>query len=201
MSQAADVSRETLDKLSRYAEILKKWNPSINLVAKSTIEDLWSRHILDSLQVMEHIPSNTAHLVDLGSGGGFPGLVIALAAHEGGNPAKVTMIESDQRKSVFLRTVLRETSVAASVITERIEAVAPQGANVLTARALADLNTLLGFAERHMASDGVALFLKGRNWRKELVEAQKFWQFEWSEIQSKTSDEAILLKVQGVKRV
>ncbi|MCV2892594.1 16S rRNA (guanine(527)-N(7))-methyltransferase RsmG [Lentibacter sp. XHP0401] len=201
MSGAVNVSRETLERLEVYSETLKKWNPRINLVAKSTIDDLWNRHIVDSLQVLSHIPEQTHHLVDLGSGGGFPGLVIAIAATESGNPSKVTMIESDQRKSAFLRTVLRETATTAEIMTQRIEETPSQNAQVITARALADLSTLLGFAELHLAPDGKAIFLKGKNWRSELATAQEAWQFDWNEIQSETSDEAVLLEIKGIKRV
>lgn len=201
MSQLDAVSRETLAKLEIYAQTLKKWNPRINLVAKSTLADLWERHIVDSLQIMAHIPDGTHHIVDIGSGGGFPGLVLAIATSETDAETKVTMIESDQRKSVFLRTVLRETGVAAEVLTDRIERAPPQNADLITARALADLTSLLGFAERHLKPDGVAIFLKGKNWRSELEIAQENWHFEWKEVTSQTSVEAVLLVIKGIHRV
>lgn len=201
MSQLDAVSRETLAKLEIYAQTLKKWNPRINLVAKSTLADLWERHIVDSLQIMAHIPDGTHHIVDIGSGGGFPGLVLAIATSETDTETKVTMIESDQRKSVFLRTVLRETGVAAEVLTDRIEGAPPQNADLITARALADLTSLLGFAERHLKPEGVAIFLKGKNWRSELEIAQENWHFEWKEVTSQTSVEAVLLVIKGIHRV
>ncbi|WP_439111677.1 16S rRNA (guanine(527)-N(7))-methyltransferase RsmG [Lentibacter sp.] len=201
MSAALNVSRETLERLEIYAETLKKWNPRINLVAKSTIADLWSRHIQDSLQALALIPASTGHLVDMGSGGGFPGLVLAIAAAEHGYPSKVTMIESDQRKSAFLRTVLRETGVSGTVLTERIEVAEPQSADVVTARALADLALLLDYANIHLAPEGKAVFLKGRNWRSELAKAQESWHFEFNELQSETSEDAVLLEIKGLTRV
>lgn len=200
MTGKLDVSRETLERLEVYAETLKKWNPRINLVAKSTISDLWSRHIQDSLQTLALVPPSTSHLVDMGSGGGFPGLVIAIAAAELGYPANVTMIESDQRKSAFLRTVLRETGVSGVVLTERIEAATPQKADIVTARALADLALLLNYANIHLNPAGKAIFLKGRNWRSELAKAQESWHFEFNELQSKTSEDAVLLEIKGLTR-
>jgi len=142
-----NVSRETSDKLEHYEATLRRWNPKINLVAKSTLDDLKKRHFEDSAQVLKRIPEETTRLVDLGSGGGFPGLVIAILASELGYPAETVLIESDQRKSAFLRTVLRETGTKATVLTERIEQAPPQVADILTARALTDLAGLLGYCE------------------------------------------------------
>ncbi len=197
----SDVSRETMQRLETYAATLLKWNPKINLVSKSTIEDLWERHFEDSLQLVSHIKPDTRYLVDMGSGGGFPGLVISLVAEDTGTPARTTLIESDQRKSAFLRTVLRETSSKANILTGRIEEAPPQNADVVTARALADLSKLLSFADRHLAPNGTALFLKGKNWRKEIVEAEETWQFRWNAVESKTNPDAVLLEIGDIKRV
>lgn len=196
-----NVSRETLGKLKHYEATLRKWNPKINLVAKSTIADLQTRHFEDSSQVFQQIPERSRKLVDLGSGGGFPGLVIAILASEREYTSEIVLIESDQRKSAFLRTVLRETETKASVITDRIEHAPPQAADVITARALADLTGLLGHCERHLDPKGRALFLKGRNWRSEVEEARKQWNFELNTIQSLTEPDAVLLEIEGVERV
>jgi 16S rRNA (guanine527-N7)-methyltransferase len=196
-----DVSRETLDKLIRYAELLEKWNPAINLVSKSTLATLWSRHMLDSAQVFDLMPQGARHWADLGSGGGFPGLVVAIVAQEKAPDLRVTLVESDRRKATFLSTVLRETGVTAAVLAERIEAVPPLGADVLSARALAALPQLLAFAEMHLAKDGVALFPKGSAWKPELSDARKIWSFALEEQPSVTDPEAVILKIQGVSRV
>ena len=201
MSAMSNVSRETQLRLERYAETLRKWNPKINLVSKSTLDDLWERHFEDSLQLVSHIKPDTGHLVDMGSGGGFPGLVVGLVAAETGNPSRTTLIESDQRKSAFLRTVLRETESKATILTERIEEAPPQNAEVLTARALADLSKLLSFSERHLAANGTALFLKGKNWREEIKTAQETWHFQWNAVESKTNPEAVLLEIGEISRV
>ena len=196
-----NVSRETFQRLEIFAKLLIKWNPRINLVAKSTINTLWERHIRDSLQLLQAIDGPVPLWADLGSGGGFPGLVIAIVAAETGNPTAVTLVESDQRKVTFLRTVLRETGVSANVIAERLEAVAPLRADILSARAVADLSTLLGFAERHLAPGGTCLFQKGKNWKSEVQSARASWQFSYDAIQSKTESEAVVLKIKELSRV
>ena len=201
IKNALNVSRETLTRLETLADLLVKWNPRINLVSKSTIDDLWTRHILDSVQVLRCAPSKVDHWVDIGSGGGFPGLAIALSVGEPEAPKKVTLIESDQRKCAFLRTVLRETDVLATVITDRIEKAAFQDADVLSARALADLSLLFDFTERHLRTTGTAVFPKGARWEKELRSAQKSWSFDCEVVKSITDPEAVILKIGELKRV
>ncbi|MGX9352445.1 16S rRNA (guanine(527)-N(7))-methyltransferase RsmG [Shimia sp. W99] len=196
-----NVSRETSERLKTLAALLEKWNPRINLVSKSTLADLWTRHILDSAQIFNLALQSKDHWVDIGSGGGFPGLVVALMSAEDNAPQTVTMIESDLRKCTFLRTVLRETGVKAKVITERIEKADPQGADILSARALADLTTLFSFAERHLSTGGTALFPKGANWEKEVKVARESWSFDLEVVQSITEPEAVILKVGDLERV
>lgn len=200
-AESLDVSRETFERLEIYAALLEKWNPRINLVAKSTLSDLWERHIRDSLQVFRLLDRPAPHWADLGSGGGFPGLVIAIAAAKTGNPEKITLVESDKRKATFLRSVLRETGVSAQVIAKRIEETQPLAADILSARALADLSTLLGFAERHLSPDGTCLFQKGRNWKSELQLAREAWHFSYKAIPSQTESQAVVLKIEGLSRV
>ena len=196
-----DVSRETLDRLIRYAALLEKWNPAINLVSKSTLASLWSRHMLDSAQIFDFMPEGARHWADLGSGGGFPGLVVAILAAEQAPDLRVTLVESDRRKATFLSTVLRETGVTATVRAERIEDVPPLAADVLSARALAALSQLLGFAEMHLSATGVGLFPKGSAWKSELRDARQEWSFSCQEQPSVTDPEAVILKIQGVSRV
>ncbi|MDQ2090305.1 16S rRNA (guanine(527)-N(7))-methyltransferase RsmG [Marimonas arenosa] len=195
------VSRETFERLETYAALLEKWNRRINLVARSTLADLWERHIRDSLQVFRLLDHPARRWADLGSGGGFPGLVVAILAAETGNPAGTVLVESDQRKATFLRTVLRETGVSAQVIAERIEETSPLSADVVSARALADLATLLGFAGRHLSPGGLCLFPKGRNWKSELQLAREAWHFSYEAIPSQTESQAVVLKIEGLSRV
>lgn len=196
-----DVSRETRQRLETFTALLTKWNGRINLVSKATMPDLWIRHIADSAQLYRLAPHPVDHWADLGSGGGFPGLVIAIQAIETGSPARVTLVESDARKGAFLRTAIRETGAPAAVVTGRIEAIAPLAADVVSARALADLPTLLAFADRHLAPGGAALFPKGASWEKEIAAARKAWNFDPRVDKSETEDGSVILSVTGVARV
>ncbi|QOL82044.1 16S rRNA (guanine(527)-N(7))-methyltransferase RsmG [Pseudooceanicola spongiae] len=195
-----DVSRETFERLETYVDLLVRWNSKINLVSKTTIPQVWERHLTDSAQLFS-LSSTFTSWVDMGSGGGFPGLVIAIYAAEFCSEGHVTLIESDQRKCAFLRTVGRETGVDVTVISERIESVPPQNADVISARALTSLDGLLEFSVRHMDPNGTALFLKGARWNLELEEAKRLWRFRYEAHQSKTDPEAVILEVGGIERV
>ena len=194
------VSRETQERLEIFATLLKKWNRRINLVSQSSLDNLWTRHIRDSAQLVDLAPDSVSRWVDLGSGGGLPGLVVAIVGAERRSPFQCTLIESDTRKSAFLRTVVRETGIDARVITNRIEAAPPQMGDIVSARALADLTTLLAFAERHLNPTGRAIFPKGKNWQKEIETAQSRWQFNYKVAKSKTETGSVILSVTGVSR-
>lgn len=196
-----DVSRETQEKLDHLVALLAKWSPRINLVSRTTLEESWTRHILDSAQVFSVPDVRSGLWADFGSGGGFPGLVVAILAQELAPGLKVTLVESDQRKSVFLRTALRETDVEAQVLSERIEKVPPLQADVISARALADLTVLLSFADRHMSKTGRAVFLKGANWKKELEAARESWKFDCAERKSITNPNAVVLSIGALTHV
>ena len=198
---ALNVSRETIARLEQYDELLRKWNSTINLVSKASIQDLWQRHIIDSAQIFKLAPDKTPHWADFGSGGGFPGLVIAIMAMETGLPAKITLVESDLRKSTFLRSVIRELGLSATVINDRIEKIPSLNADIISARALASLSTLLDFADRHLAPNGKALFMKGENWQQELSDAQRKWRFQHQLVTSTTESGPVIFKIQGITRV
>ncbi|TNJ45529.1 16S rRNA (guanine(527)-N(7))-methyltransferase RsmG [Phaeobacter sp. B1627] len=194
-----DVSRETMEKLDIFVENLRKWNPRINLVSKRSMEDLWTRHVLDSVQVYHAAPS-TDTWMDIGSGGGFPGLICAILAADTAKATHVTLVESDQRKCAFLRAAARECEVSVTVKSERVEALEPAGAGVLSARALADLAHLFTFAERHLAVGGTSMFPKGVTWKKEVDRARQQWRFDYEAIKSLTEPEAVILKIKGLER-
>lgn len=194
-----NVSRETKERLDIYLELLRKWSPKINLVSQESLKDAGNRHFDDSLQVASLCPKDAKSWVDLGSGGGFPGAVVAIAL--GDRDIDVTLIESDQRKATFLRTVSRETKTPFAVIAERIENVPPMKSDVISARALAPLEELLGFAEQHLAPTGVAFFMKGESWRTEVDAAQKKWRFACKAHTSVTHPDAAILEIGGLSRV
>lgn len=189
------VSRETLARLEAYAELLVKWQARINLVGPDTLPDLWSRHFLDSAQLFPLIKPGTRRLVDLGSGAGFPGLVLAVM----GAP-DVHLVESDARKCAFLREVARVTGTAITILNKRIEQVAPLAADVVTARALAPLDRLLGWAFPHLAEGGECLFLKGRGVEDELTASAKEWNITASRVSSLTDPGGLVLHLREVSR-
>ncbi len=195
-----DVSRETMGRLEVFEALLTKWNAHINLISQASLGNLWDRHILDSVQAYEAAPTGTKW-ADLGSGGGFPGLIVAILAAEQQPGLSVTLIESDKRKSEFLRAAVRETGIACKVLSERAETAAPQGADIVSARALAELTVLLRYAERHLAKGGTALFPKGVTWQKELDTARLEWRFDIDVIESRTMPGAAILKIKGASRV
>jgi 16S rRNA (guanine527-N7)-methyltransferase len=189
------VSRETLDRLTVYLDLLHRWQRAINLVGPATLADPWRRHILDSAQLVQHLPAATASLVDLGSGAGFPGMVLAVLGVPG-----VVLIESDRRKAQFLREVARATGTEVTVLAERIENLAGWPVDVVTARALAPLPRLLPLAERFLAADSVCLFLKGYNAERELTQALKSWHMVPEMFSSRSAPTGTVLKLQGVGR-
>jgi 16S rRNA (guanine527-N7)-methyltransferase len=195
------VSRETIAALKTYEALVLKWTTSINLIAPSTRGGIWSRHIEDSAQVVDLIPPQSKNLVDFGSGAGFPALVVAILAREVLPSLEVTCLESDQRKCAFLRAVARETGVRVRVLSERIESAPVCDAEVATARAVAPVVDLLGFAERHRHQKGTCLFLKGGRARNEVSEAQKLWQFQPQYHPSKTDPDGCVIEIGEFSRV
>ena len=195
-----DVSRETTEKLKALVALVEKWTIKINLISKASISEIWERHIVDSMQLF-HLGKGGKHWVDLGSGGGFPGLVIAILADELDPEMSITLLESDQRKCAFLRAAIRELELPATVICQRIEAAEPLNADVLSARALADLTSLLEFAVLHLAPGGVAIFPKGKSWQIEDAAAHSRWSYRLEAIKSRTNPEAAILKIKDIVRV
>ena len=189
MTSQADVSRETLQKLHLYEALLKKWQKKVNLVSSSTIDDAWDRHFVDSMQVADFIADKDANIVDIGSGAGFPGLVLAIMGYK-----NVTLIEADLKKTLFLREVARQTQVDVTILNERIEGV-DISADILTARALASLKDLMTYAKNILNKNSKALFLKGENFESELFEAKKVFDFSCVVHQSQTSDKGKILEI------
>src|SRR6516162_5253130 len=172
MSGAASfpVSRETLARLAAYVALLEAWSTRINLVGRATLADPWRRHILDSAQLRPFVPAAARSLVDLGSGAGFPGLVLAILGVPG-----VALVEADSRKCAFLVEAARITGARITVLATRIEALSPRPFDVVTARALAPLERLIGLARPLLATDGLCLFLKGADTAAELTLARRRW--------------------------
>ena len=169
VARLLNVSRETIDKFRAYLTLLEKWQARINLVANSTLAEAWQRHILDSGQLAAFYPPQTKNIMDVGSGAGFPGLVLAIM---GG--VMVDLVESDQRKAVFLSTVIRELDLPAKVHNQRIETLPQLFPDVITARALAPVPKLLKLIENQLSPEIVCLFLKGAAVEDELTNLQTY---------------------------
>jgi 16S rRNA (guanine527-N7)-methyltransferase len=188
-----DVSRETWGQLEAYVEILLKWQKAINLIGPATVDDIWIRHILDSAQLIPHLPAEARTLADLGSGGGFPGLVVAVLRPD----LDVVLIESDARKAAFLGEAGRRMSLVKQpkIVIGRIESVPPAKADVVTARACAPLGQLLFWAQRHRNDPAICLFHKGKDWQAELTDAQRGWDISSQSFRSATDRDAVLLRI------
>ena len=200
---AADVPRGTLERFRTYHALLVKWQRAINLVGPRTLDDAWQRHFLDSAQLWPLVAGCHA-LTDLGSGAGFPGLVLALMAAGHDAPLETHLIEADQRKAAFLIEVAGATGVRATVHAERAEAIGTAGlisADVVTARALAPVDTLLGYAAPLLAPDGICLFLKGAAVEDELTRACETWTMTAKRIPSRSDPSGTILRIAGLKRL
>jgi 16S rRNA (guanine527-N7)-methyltransferase len=184
------VSRQTLDRLATYERLLRHWQKTINLVAPSTLDAIWHRHFADSAQIVRLAPAAVRSWVDLGSGAGFPGLVVAILLADSPSPRlrgegmsapRITLIESDSRKCAFLREVARRTGITVDILSTRIEQATTQAKveppEVVSARALAPLDRLLGLAAPLFTPSTVGVFLKGRDAALEIETAAKAWTF------------------------
>ena len=190
--------------LKPFVDLLVRWQKRINLIAASTVPDIWHRHIADSLQLLPHVSHETRTLLDLGSGAGLPGMVLAIALKRRG-PVAVHLVESNGKKAAFLREAARQTATPVSVHEVRIESldsaalqIAP---DVITARALAPLCVLLDYCEQVVENRALALLLKGREVESELTEAAKYWSIDYDLCPSLTECEASILKVKEAIRV
>ncbi len=188
---ATAVSRETLARLRTYLALLEKWQPRINLVGAATLRDPWRRHFLDSAQLAPLLPESTRTLVDLGSGAGFPGLVLAIL----GVP-DVHLIESDHRKVAFLREVAAATATKIVLHPARIEAVPPISADAVTARALAPLASLVEYALPFLGPKGLCLFLKGKQAEQEVAESQRLMTIE--RFVSRSDPSGVVLRLSAI---
>jgi 16S rRNA (guanine527-N7)-methyltransferase len=192
---ATGVSRETRERLEAYAALLVTWSARINLVGRATLDDPWRRHFLDSAQLLMLIPPGVRSLIDLGSGAGFPGLVLAILGVPG-----VELIEADSRKAAFLREAARTTGASVIIRGGRIEAIAPREVDVVTARGCAPLDRLLALGERFIGPRTICLFPKGVRVEEELTAIGKAWTMSVSRHPSQADPAGSVLLLQQVIR-
>ncbi len=201
IARVFSVSRETVDKLKIYESVLRKWQRAVNLVAPKSLPNIWHRHFADSLQISGLVPDTAQTLVDLGSGGGFPGLVLAAHYSAAGGPT-VTLVESDQRKAAFLREAARAMEISVEILSTRIEnganLAALTGVSVVTARALARLPSLFDLVQPFISDETVCIFMKGRDAAREIAEARQDWSFESAEHVSMTDAQARIVVVRDI---
>ena len=204
LQQVKNVSRETEQRLTVFHDLLVQWQARINLIAPSTLEHIWSRHIVDSVQVYEAL-DQADDIVDIGSGAGLPGMIIAiLLADEGGG--RVHLVESNGKKCAFLNAAnrqlgLRDLGVDVTVVNDRIEKALPkiERPQMITARALASLNDLLRLTAPYLQAGTIGVFPKGRDHQAEIAEAQRHWEFDHTLQPSQLADGSVLLKISSLK--
>jgi 16S rRNA (guanine527-N7)-methyltransferase len=193
------VSRETLGRLRIFSHLLVKWQGTINLVSRGSLEDAWRRHMLDSAQLARYIPPSGAGgapvIVDIGSGAGFPGLVLAIMG-----AGVVHLVESNRRKCAFLATVARETNTEVTIQPLRVESLTPFAADIVTARSLAPVDKLLAFSAPFVGREGECLFLKGKKVDEELTEAAKKWTMRIERFASDSDSSGVVLRLRQISR-
>jgi len=195
----SNVPRGTLADFSRWYGLLRKWNARINLVASREVDQFWRRHAYDSWQLNAHLPEKWERLVDLGSGGGFPGLSLGIFAKQRGE-GEVHLVESVGKKTSFLKTVTRELGLPVTVHTARVEALSPLEADIITARAFAPLPRLFDYAAPHLKPASILILPKGESADKEIKEARSHWNFDVEAFKSSTDSSASILRVGNLRR-
>lgn len=196
-----NVSRETFLKLETYVTLLKDWQKKFNLVSNSSLPDVWTRHIADSAELFKHIPQNAKRLYDMGSGAGFPALVLAVMAQELSPELRITLIESITKKTLFLnkvKTVLNLKNV--NIVNDRAENLKPSSVDVITARAMTALDGLFKYASRFCTRETVLIFPKGRSYQSEIDEALKHWNFHVEVLPNPVSEDGVILKIKNLRR-
>lgn len=196
----SNVSRETQEALQDYANELRRWTKAINLVSPKTVDEIETRHIADSSQIFSIAPDDVESWCDMGSGGGLPGIVLAIHCLKESPSTRFHLIESDKRKCAFLRMMVSRFSLNVQVWQARVEDVPPQYSNVVSARALAPLTDLMKMSMRHLENGGVSIFPKGADFAKEVEIARNDWDFELEEYTSQTDDNSRILLVRNLKR-
>ena len=196
--KSLNVSRETLNGFYEYETLLSKWNEKINLVSKNTLVDIWERHFLDSGQIIKHVEASGKRWVDVGSGAGFPGLVVALLLRDRKIDCDLVLVEKNPKKGFFLSEVIRKLKLSVEVVNDNIDTLEPLNADILTARAFSELNNLIEIAFRHRKKEGICLFLKGENYRIELDKTLNYWFFDYDIVDSLSSSSGKIIRVKKI---
>ena len=188
------LNKTQVDKVDFYLSSIIKHNKHTNLVGKSTIENIWERHVLDCLQLTKHIANKKLKILDLGTGAGLPGVLLSIAGYQ-----RVLMLDSVKKKTDFVRKIIKELSLTAKIQNKRIEKHPTSQHDIIVSRALAPLVKLLSYTQMYSNKNTTSLFLKGRNAISEIDTAAKVYFFEFEKIKSLTSDDGCILKINNVR--
>ena len=195
-----NVSRETLENLKIYQNLLCEWQKKINLVSKNSLVNAWERHFLDSAQIASYVRKDAKSVYDFGSGAGFPALVLATIFKEINPETHFVLIESITKKTLFLNEVIKKLDLNADVMNDRIEKLKLNPADYITARAVTNLSDLLKYSVGFCRKNTICLFPKGKNYEQELIQAQNKWTFWCKTHQSKVADDGVILEIKNLRR-
>ena len=196
-----DVSRETISCLSIYESLLKKWNNKKNLVSKKSLSDVWGRHFLDSAQLANHCQAENRLWLDIGSGAGFPAVVIAAILRDRGINTDIVLVEKNKTKAIFLGELRRKMGLSFEIVCENIKNIDPLKADIISARAFSPLDHLLPLSNYHGKKSTISLFLKGKNIREELDKTFKKWFFQYDIIKSISSNDGKIIKINKLHKL
>jgi len=188
------LNKKQVDKIDSYLSSIIKYNKHTNLVGKSTIDNIWDRHVLDCLQLTKHINNKKFKILDLGTGAGLPGVLLSIVGYQ-----KVLMVDSVKKKTDFVRKIIKELSLTAKIQNKRIEKSPTSQHDIIVSRALAPLIKLLSYARMYSNKNTTSLFLKGRNANSEINIATKAYFFQFEKIKSLSSNDGCILKINNIK--
>lgn len=195
-----NVSRETYKKLQDFVVLLSEWNTKMNLVSKNSLADVWIRHVLDSAQLVDYIPNNVKHIVDIGSGSGFPGIVLAILLQEQNPQAHITLVESITKKALYLKNVAENLGLnSVEVVNNRVENAVFKNVDMITARAVASTDILCGYADKIGNKNTEMLLLKGKSFADEEAEAGKRWIYTREIYKNKYSDDGVIVRIKNIR--
>ena len=197
----AGISAAEYERLQQFADLLTEWNGQMNLVSKNSMAEVWPRHILDSAQLMSYLPPDMQHLVDIGSGAGFPAIVLAILLQERQSKAKLTLIESITKKTVYLKDVCEKMALQnVEIVNNRVENTVFKAVDVITARAVAQLDVLCGYAAHIGNAKTKLLFLKGQKWAEEDTLAQEHWKYDLTIYPNKQCLDGVVMEIVNLRK-
>lgn len=195
-----NVSRETIRKLENFVDLLTQWNQKMNLISKKSLSDVWTRHVLDSIQLSSYFSDKDNLIVDIGSGSGFPGIVSAIVLQEKNPRAKVVLVESITKKTLYLNSVSAELGLKnVTVINDRVENTVFKNADVIMARAVASLDVLLKYAAKIGGKQTKLLLLKGKSYVSEENQAKEHWNYSCEIFKNKYSEDGVIMKITNIR--